>query len=504
MLFEILKPTNEYSSFVFDGANRDIKDGRVENLAGDIDQMNMLDLYPGVITGERKIMDGQTRFMAARGLREPFWFIMGDDVSIEDMAEANANTNPYTQADALSVYAKMELPAYVYIRDFIERNPNFALSQARMLLNGKATGNSFIDGAFSVVSPKYAEIVAGYVNDLADVQDWIKRSKAYKQAMAILALNPFYDHERMMDRMLEVPVRLLKCGKAEEAIAVLNGIYNYNKVNRMNLSEGGVRINPYDCDEDEIKSDTPSPARVISKYRKVEIHCEGDLDKFTVHPSIRPLNQRGLNSLVQFMARRNLLRYYPIIVDRDLVVFDGQKRLAAARELGLPVYYIVSENISVLMVLLSGSRSKAWAYADYLKHFRALGLEDYIYTHCLFERFPFVPIALMCRYLGESNNGSASGMLFKSGKFRAVRRSLVEKFVSILSGLNVNHLKLNRTFQQVTLELMNNPDFYFSLLVKKINDNPDMFGPFGDFGSCKEQINAVYNYRTPHDKRVSF
>ena len=60
---------------------------------------------------------------------------------------------------------------------------------------------------------------------------------------------------------------------------------------------------------------------------------------------------RRVDKLTDAIKTRNLLQFYPIIVDRDLVVYDGQRRLEAAGRASVPIYYIVLQNVSMGMIL---------------------------------------------------------------------------------------------------------------------------------------------------------
>lgn len=505
MLSTVLKPIREYTSFVLDKANRDIKPASVENLSEDIERMNMLDLYPIVANSERVIMDGQIRFTAARGMMEPCWVITGDDVTIEDMAEANANTIPYSDAEALAVYTKIGFPAYQYADVFLAGNPQINLGDVRFLLDGYTTRSAFIEGSFSVSRPHYAEVVAEYIKDFVSVRKWVKTSKAYKHALANLAFNPNYDHKRMMGRLNRIPIRLERCGTSPEALKILNGIYNYNiaedKRVELKLLSAAKLVNRYDNGVGVIDSFSDLPVRKIAPGRNVEIYCTDDLSQFTVHPSARPVSERQLQRMIDFMKRRNLLLYYPILVDRNFVVYDGQRRLAAAKALGLPIYYIVASNISVWMVVLSGGMTRRWGFSDFLKHFCVLGLPDYLYLKSFKEKWPFIALPTVIRFLHGGSTENVD-MIFKAGKFAATRRSSVEKFVDQLSLVKNRRLQVQGLFQRTLYPLTSNPDFHLALFVRRLNDYPFEFGPFGDAETCATRIQDVYNYRVSEDKKV--
>ena len=58
---------------------------------------------------------------------------------------------------------------------------------------------------------------------------------------------------------------------------------------------------------------------------------------------------------------------YPIVVDENMRIVDGQHRYTARKELGLPIYYIQSIELSSDKLGLINDAMKKWSQADYTK-----------------------------------------------------------------------------------------------------------------------------------------
>ena len=505
----LLKPCREYSSFKFDSANRDMGYEHADKIAESMDNLYMLDLYPIVTNSERVIDDGQHRFYGAKEMKIPFYFISGDDISIEDVANANRNTKPYTIKDALHVYSAVGIEPYVYLRDYLGERAGSQnkIGWMRSLLEGSGSASAFIDGFYSIRRPEYAGVVESRVNDFAALprKEWVW-SSAYRDALANLTLNPLYDHKRMMDRLSRVSSRLVPCGTVAEAMGILDNIYNYNldKKNIVQLRMLGPNglVNRYDKDFAPIERTQPPPQRSVAHDKIVEVHKADCLDGFIVHPSARPVENAHLKAMIESMRQKSLLKYYPIIVDRDYVVYDGQRRLLAARELGLPVHYIMASNISMLMVAQAGSRSKGWAYADYLKHFCVMNKEPYLYLADYIKKFPYIGLTRAIIVLWGQGTYDDNQSSYRAGDFSVRNPGMGVKFAKCIGGLEKNEFRKNGVFQRSFLMQMHNEKFDPDYMIDAINQRPEMMRPFADMESCFKCMENTYNYGKKN--RLSF
>lgn len=76
-----------------------------------------------------------------------------------------------------------------------------------------------------------------------------------------------------------------------------------------------------------------------------------------------------------------------ITINANWEVIDGQGRVAALRELGLPVYYIVDENATLDDCIRMNITSTPWETRDYIYSGRDRGLRDYIDLAILVDRY---------------------------------------------------------------------------------------------------------------------
>jgi hypothetical protein len=112
-----------------------------------------------------------------------------------------------------------------------------------------------------------------------------------------------------------------------------------------------------------------------------------DYDQFKIIDSNREVNKNHLRKLINSIESKNLLYLFPLVINNKMEVIDGQHRLSAAKELGIPVYYMIDNTITKADIAMMNSNRKGWLIKDYIyfhakegnKHFEALDklLEDY-------------------------------------------------------------------------------------------------------------------------------
>jgi len=109
-----------------------------------------------------------------------------------------------------------------------------------------------------------------------------------------------------------------------------------------------------------------------------EIQYTNDLSIFNKINGNRVVLPVPLRKMISSLQTRNLLKYRPLLVDKNLEVIDGQYRLAGAKTLGLGVYYqIMDDYLDGDMILLNAIQ-KNWSLENYVYYHAAKGLPEYI------------------------------------------------------------------------------------------------------------------------------
>lgn len=139
-----------------------------------------------------------------------------------------------------------------------------------------------------------------------------------------------------------------------------------------------------------------------------KIHKTSDYSQFKLFESNRDIKPEHV---IKSIKKKNLLHENPILVTRDMQVLDGQNRLAAAKELGVPIYYHITDDVNEMDIPLLQNQ-RFWNLEDYCKFY---SFKNPIYKSILniSKKYGYA-VAFIIRCTGA--NGSKYNE-FKQGKY---------------------------------------------------------------------------------------
>lgn len=141
----------------------------------------------------------------------------------------------------------------------------------------------------------------------------------------------------------------------------------------------------------------------------------------------RPFDERKHRKLKESMIRYGFLECFPIVCFRDkggnLVIKDGQHRLAFAQELGLPVHW-VEEKVDFDVAIVN-STAKVWVLRDYAAKYAANGNKSYEEGLAFAENHG-LPIGTAFALLAGTTTFSNCQDTFLEGKWKVKDRAWAE------------------------------------------------------------------------------
>lgn len=417
----IIQGSMDYESYSFDESNRDISDDHVARISELVESLYLMDVFPIVADWQRRIVDGQHRFLVNKMLGLPLYTVFGD-ISPDDVADTNRVALQYSVDDALCVYSKLGIKSYLKLADLKTKYP-FPTGYLAYLLGGHSN-QSLVEGNFDVTRCAYAERVCKYLTDIATIQAsaitrrtdaHVASSPAYRRAVEYLAQAVEYDHKTMITKLSKSPLKIVRTQTRDEALKLLNGLYNLHakKVSRVDFMEFTKMGNLNDV---HISGGFSHPVtRGIPYDSSVKLFSTRDYNSFGLHPYRRQHTAYYMEQMVEAVRAKNWLSLYPIVVDGNNVVLDGQRRLHAAKKLNLPVWYVQPAGVNLPMMVLAGTRKLSWSLRDYLKHFCVMGNADYIELRDIAQRYD-IGLHLFTRCTSVRNDEMYH--LFRSGNFK--------------------------------------------------------------------------------------
>jgi len=231
-------------------------------------------------------------------------------------------------------------------------------------------------------------------------------------------------------------------------------------------------------------------------------------DLFHLLPENRVVDMKHVRKLVAQITQSNLLHVKPLDVTADMGIIDGQHRLAAARELGLPVYYKVSQQLSEADITTLNVAQKNWQGPDYLHYWTVKGRTDYVALTKFWERHPTLSFSNAKMMLGGSTNNRAQE--FRAGGWKASEQAykgeqaavLVERIAAeVPTFKQPNHTGFVAAVYHC---VANVEGFDTKEFMRKILANPRALVPCASHKQFLAMFEEIYNYRTSEVNRVRF
>lgn len=132
---------------------------------------------------------------------------------------------------------------------------------------------------------------------------------------------------------------------------------------------------------------------------KVKIEHTYDYSKFKLVGINRKVIRKHAMDIAAAIQVRNLLHLFPVIVDTNWNVMDGQHRLSAvqhieaAKLLKLPVYYIMDPDITIDDIQLLNTNKVNWKNIDYIQFYAGKKMKSYVDLAAFIEKHPKIPLS---------------------------------------------------------------------------------------------------------------
>jgi len=210
------------------------------------------------------------------------------------------------------------------------------------------------------------------------------------------------------------------------------------------------------------------------------------------------------NYMIQAIQQKNLLAEHPIICDVNMNVIDGQNRLKAAEFLRLPVYYIVSENITPEDIGLCQIQ-KPWAMTDYLKFYKTN--ENYAFVDELIQLYGLAIhfVIYCCNQASNINKEFRTGnfIIKKDKPYLKQRMQYIKEIMILFSDLKKNSgerdITISSRMQRSLWSFVCQDKYDHKRMIHAINTYPDNALPILSFNSEKMIAHALkkrlYNFK---------
>ena len=170
-----------------------------------------------------------------------------------------------------------------------------------------------------------------------------------------------------------------------------------------------------------------------------------DYSKFKFHHSNRPTPGPHVSAIMhEIQQNPNSIKYNPVLINKKGYIIDGQNRFKACVKLGLPIFYIQADDLSIADIPTLNRNQKSWSLNNYVHFFSSYhNKKDYKRIKALQKKYPIstgVISALLA--LGRNYRAIDHGFskIYKHYLLTALKRNIATKFnqEQLLKKLNLS------------------------------------------------------------------
>lgn len=213
----------------------------------------------------------------------------------------------------------------------------------------------------------------------------------------------------------------------------------------------------------------------------------------------RKIHHGHVSRLKDAIERKNLLEYFPILLNEDMEIIDGQHRLTAAAALGLPITYAIVPGLRLADVVAINTHSKGWTIMDFVDSHIELGKVQYQTLKDFTSRYGMgvtTSAALLMGYTSMKTGGISK--VIKNGDFRIGSLEQAEYIAEQLIVLKKYCSDFNPTQERelimALLLLRRNQTFDFDRLIAKLRLSNGSIAKRISVKYYLLQIEEVYNF----------
>lgn len=240
-----------------------------------------------------------------------------------------------------------------------------------------------------------------------------------------------------------------------------------------------------------------------------QVNSTNDYSIFTKIEGNRVVNKLHVERLKTSFKKKYLLS--PIIVNQRYEIIDGQHRFNAAKSLGLPVNFIITNGYGLKEVQILNTNMKNWKKEDYLQAYCDLGYDEYLKMKQFRIDFPYFGIAIAEQLLtntvdGVNNrgfvakiNGKTAGKLrnFQEGELKISNLNLAYENAEKIMMFKPYYDGFNRkTFVAAMIGMFKHQNYNHSQMIQKVKNNPTALTNCSTVTQYKILFEEIYNFRS--------
>jgi hypothetical protein len=235
-----------------------------------------------------------------------------------------------------------------------------------------------------------------------------------------------------------------------------------------------------------------------------QVQTSNDYAKFKTLIGNRKPNDLHIKRLTSSFKERYL--FSPIIVNEKMQIIDGQHRFIAAKELNLPINYLLVEGYGLEEVQILNTNTSNWKKEDYLKAYCDLGVKAYLQMQQFMLDYPDFGVAIAEMILTDKVNGENKLLIidkvnmrmqgFQNGELNIPDLTKAYETAEKVLMFKPYYDGYNRaTFVRTLITLFKNENYVHAEMISKLANNPSALTHCANVTQYKFLLEDIFNFR---------
>lgn len=249
-----------------------------------------------------------------------------------------------------------------------------------------------------------------------------------------------------------------------------------------------------------MRSLAPSTQKIADRH----IYSTKNYDQFNTLMGNREIDQRHVTQLIRLMVTNgNLTDQFPIVVDKDMNVIDGQHRLEALKTLGWEVGYLVENAASIETVRNINQGNRNWTWRDMAESYARLpGGEEYAWFLTYFDRFDMTYTLAMLFIGAKQPKRAGAANRFNAGELKVEDKEKAVRFAAWYTDLQELVDITTHDFGKALNRIFRSPFYDHERMVSKLSALGHQLPAKANISDYQRELERIFNSGLPEEKKV--
>lgn len=202
----------------------------------------------------------------------------------------------------------------------------------------------------------------------------------------------------------------------------------------------------------------------------------------------------------EFLKQAEIGFVSPIIVNENMTVIDGQHRLSACQQLGLPVEYVVKEGLNEDDIVRMNTVQRPWKLINYIEAYANEGKEEYVkLLNLINTKDYYQSVAIISRIAFNSNTPRGMIEAIQEGTFKFHNYNKTVEFLAYLKLFKEKtRIPYRSNLSRALYTLFTYKKINMDTLIKKVVStglNEELIVKSPNYSECIKELLTAYNYR---------